>query len=147
MVAVANEVFDALLGTSTPLAGVPFDVPYFLGVTVAGDPEMTPRQPLAASPYAIRAGTADKGGSSADASLVLWQGTVLTNGGASNARDYVAEMPPLSGEVDVVSGAAYGLWVSVGSIAGNPNAVCYLARNSTVPDNVMFRYTPIKALF
>jgi len=361
MVALSNGVFAALLGTAASLAGVPFDVPYFLGVTVAGDAEMTRRQPLAASPYAIRAATADKlgaggtvagsqvagpiaasqlagviagatvpgsqvtgsiatatlpavqitgtlasanfaatqllpiaacassqypkwngsawacadapdslagtrtlgpcvwtgsavncsgtcqfssangsiscdsvavnnctsvtfgsgqacpssgacalscvdsitpkagftfadnlmgsrtitippGGSlgrlsvhirspvlvctfsaatafrvpvslylykggAADPSLILWQGTVLTNGGASGARDYVAEVPALAGEADVVPGATYSLWVSAGPISGNSSANCYLARSSSSPNNVILRYTPIKATF
>jgi len=37
----------------TPLTPA-FDQPYFVGITVGVDPEMTPLQPLAASPYAIR---------------------------------------------------------------------------------------------
>jgi hypothetical protein len=54
-VQVSNGSYSVLLGTVTPLT-VAFDVPYFLGVTVGADPEMTPRQPLASAPYAFKAG-------------------------------------------------------------------------------------------
>ena len=57
-VTVSNGIFNVLLGTSAALT-LPFDIPYFLGVTMGTDPEMTPRQPLAASPYAIRAASAE----------------------------------------------------------------------------------------
>lgn len=57
-VTVSNGIFNVLLGTS-PALTLPFDAQYFLGVTTGADPEMTPRQPLAASPYAIRAASAE----------------------------------------------------------------------------------------
>jgi hypothetical protein len=54
-VAVNNGVFNVLLGTATPIP-LPFDVQYYLGITVGTDPQMTPRQPLASAPYALKAG-------------------------------------------------------------------------------------------
>jgi len=57
-VTVSNGIFNVMLGTTTALI-LPFDVPYYLGVTVGTDAEMSPRRPLAASPYAIRAASAD----------------------------------------------------------------------------------------
>lgn len=57
-VVVTNGVFNVLLGSVATLT-LPFDVPYYLGVTPGADAEMTPRQALAASPYAIRAASAD----------------------------------------------------------------------------------------
>src|SRR5687768_6965021 len=50
-VSVTNGIFNFLIGSATPLL-LAFDVPYWLGVTVGPDAEMTPRQPLAASAYA-----------------------------------------------------------------------------------------------
>ncbi|MBK9608060.1 MAG: tail fiber domain-containing protein [Betaproteobacteria bacterium] len=38
---------------------MPFDQPYYLGIKVDSDDEMTPRQFVAASPYAIRSATTD----------------------------------------------------------------------------------------
>ncbi|MBK7471649.1 MAG: hypothetical protein IPI73_14575 [Betaproteobacteria bacterium] len=59
-VAVANGVFGVRIGAQPgqPLA-LPFDIPYWLGVTVEADAEMAPRQALAAAPYAIRAASAE----------------------------------------------------------------------------------------
>ena len=55
---VANGIFNAVLGSVTSLT-LPFDVPYWLTVAINSDGEMSPRQPLTASPYALRAATAD----------------------------------------------------------------------------------------
>jgi cysteine-rich repeat protein len=52
---VSGGVFNALLGTVTPIA-LPFNVPYFLGVKVGADAEMTPRPPVTSVPFALRAG-------------------------------------------------------------------------------------------
>ena len=52
-VVVSNGIFNVVLGSSTALA-LPFDNPYYLGITIGSDIEMTPRQSLAASPYALR---------------------------------------------------------------------------------------------
>jgi hypothetical protein len=58
-VPVTNGAFSALIGSLTPIpAGVLFDQPYYLGVTVGADDEMAPRQLLAASPYALRTDSA-----------------------------------------------------------------------------------------
>lgn len=50
---VTKGLFSALLGQATPLA-LPFDKPYWVEIQV-GSEIMTPRQPLVASPYALRA--------------------------------------------------------------------------------------------
>lgn len=57
-VTAANGVFTVVIGSVTPLV-LPFDIPYFLGVTVGADAEMTPRQPVSADAYALRAGGVD----------------------------------------------------------------------------------------
>lgn len=57
-VTVTNGVFNVAIGAVTPLP-LPFDVPYWLGVTVGADAEMTPRLPIAASAYAIRAASTE----------------------------------------------------------------------------------------
>lgn len=49
---VVNGGFSVLLGSVTPL-GLPFDAPYWLGIQVGADPELTPRVPLASAPYAL----------------------------------------------------------------------------------------------
>lgn len=51
-VTVKAGVFSVLLGSVTPLS-LAFDKPLWLGLQVGGDPEMTPRVPLASAPYAL----------------------------------------------------------------------------------------------
>ena len=57
-VTVANGRYSVILGSVTPLS-VPFDAPYYLGVKVGADQEMTPRQTLTSTGYAMRAVQAD----------------------------------------------------------------------------------------
>lgn len=49
---VASGVYGTLLGTVTPLE-IPFDRPYFLGVSVDGGAEISPRIRLTAAPYSL----------------------------------------------------------------------------------------------
>jgi len=51
-VAVSKGVFSAILGSATPL-NLPFDKPYWVGITVAQGTELTPRVALTASPYSL----------------------------------------------------------------------------------------------
>src|SRR5215831_2120761 len=51
-VAVAKGGFNVLLGGVTALT-LPFDVPYWLGISVNGGAELSPRVALASSPYSL----------------------------------------------------------------------------------------------
>ena len=51
-VPVVRGGFNVILGGTSPLA-LPFDVPYWLGVTIGAGSELSPRTALAASPYTI----------------------------------------------------------------------------------------------
>lgn len=51
-VPVTGGIFSVLLGSVTPLA-LAFDQPYWLAVSVDGGAELSPRTPLASSPYAL----------------------------------------------------------------------------------------------
>ena len=55
-VPLTNGVYSVTLGNNPaqPLT-LPFDVPYYLGVSVGTDPELIPRQPLTSAPYALSA--------------------------------------------------------------------------------------------
>ncbi|NOX37494.1 MAG: hypothetical protein GXO78_08150 [Calditrichaeota bacterium] len=53
-VPVKDGLFNVALGSVTPLV-LPFDQPYWLGITVGSGTEMSPRIPLAASPYSLNA--------------------------------------------------------------------------------------------
>jgi hypothetical protein len=84
-------------------------------------------------------------GGAGNTELVIWRGTIRTNGGASGARDYVPEMPSLEGEVTVQGGQSYSLWLSAGPIAGSTTANCYWSRSLTeTTDNLLIRFTPGK---
>jgi trimeric autotransporter adhesin len=76
-VTVANGTFNVAIGSVTPLA-LPFDVPYYLGITVGADPEMTPRQALLATPYAL--GAANAGGASFNGNITLAESTSASVG-------------------------------------------------------------------
>ena len=51
-VSVSKGAYSVVLGSTTPIE-LPFDTPYYLGVTVGADSEMTPRLALTSSPYAF----------------------------------------------------------------------------------------------
>jgi hypothetical protein len=57
-VSVEDGVFNAVLGSVTPLE-LSFSQPYWLGISVEGEAELSPRVELASAPYALRAAVAD----------------------------------------------------------------------------------------
>lgn len=57
-VEVVNGLTSTVLGRLVPL-DLPFDVPYWLGLTIVGQQEFAPRIPLSVSPYALRARIAE----------------------------------------------------------------------------------------
>jgi hypothetical protein len=70
----ANGIFSTQLGSVAPITA-PFDVPYWLGVKVAGDNEMA-LQALSSLPYALRAGVADAYGDGSIDSTMISDGAV-----------------------------------------------------------------------
>ena len=87
-VGVANGNFNAVIGSVSPIA-LAFDVPYWLTVAINSDPEMSPRQPLASSPYAFRASTLD--------SSATIDGAQVTGSVASAGSANIATMAMLAG--------------------------------------------------
>ncbi len=67
-----NGIYSVQLGSVTPITA-PFDVPYWLGVKVASDPEMA-LQPLSSTGYAFRAGVAESVASSGGSSATITAG-------------------------------------------------------------------------
>ncbi len=53
---VTNGVYSALLGSVNSLVGLNYDVSYWLGISIDGTDELSPRTKLTMSPYAIMAG-------------------------------------------------------------------------------------------
>lgn len=103
IVTVTNGIFDVAIGSVTPL-NLPFDIPYFLGVKVAGDSEMTPRRAVLASPYALQAAEALT--LAAAATVGGGQITGAISGGQITGAISTATLPPanLSGTVTVAKG-------------------------------------------
>ena len=59
-ISVVNGIFNAILGTVTPLE-LPFDEQYYLGIAVDDGSEFSPRIALTSSAYSFRAGSIDDG--------------------------------------------------------------------------------------
>lgn len=63
---VIRGVFNVIIGSQTPLPpSIAFDRAYFIGVSVGEGPELLPRSPMTAVPYALRAAIANDVSSSA----------------------------------------------------------------------------------
>ncbi len=92
-VAVTNGIFSTMLGDTTLLNVGNFNgQDLWLGITLSGDPQMTPRQPLAYVPYSIYAGNADKlDGSSASS----FASSSHNHSALPRAYGYVSEFDPL----------------------------------------------------
>ena len=95
-VVFVKGIFNVMIGSVTAIPNtIAFDKGYFLGVSVDGGIEMTPRTPLSAAPYAIHAGMADALSPTATGvvtsvnsqagaiTLVGGGGTTITNVGAA----------------------------------------------------------------
>ncbi|MDZ7338121.1 MAG: hypothetical protein ONB30_06260 [candidate division KSB1 bacterium] len=59
LVALSKGIFNVTLGSVVPLS-LPFDKPYWLGVTVGGGAELSPRIALTAAPYSLRSADAER---------------------------------------------------------------------------------------
>lgn len=53
-ISIRSGVFNVILGNLSPFR-IPFDQPYFLGIKVGQEPEMTPRVELTSTPYSLMA--------------------------------------------------------------------------------------------
>jgi hypothetical protein len=84
-VTVQGGVYSVILGEITPLT-LAFDKPYYLGIEVNGDGEMSPRQPLTSVPYALE-----------KYRPIIWSGSAITSGcptvGASGWYTYPTDGP------------------------------------------------------
>ena len=90
-VTAANGVFNVIIGSVTPIPGsVLFDQPYYLGVTVGTDAEMTPRQPVAASAYAIRAASAESLAATATVPATQISGTITSAMTGTGAAQFIS---------------------------------------------------------
>ncbi len=104
-VTVVRGLFNVILGRGTPISdAVAFDRAYFLGVSVDGGAELSPRAALTASPYALRAVVADGLSPNAAGAVRSLNGgagdmTLVGNGGTTVSR---------SGDVITISSSGGG---------------------------------------
>jgi hypothetical protein len=103
-VAVAKGEFSTILGNATALT-LAFDVPYYLGIAVGSDPEMTPRQPLASSAYAFRALSLDSGATLPGAVLTGSIPTATVPGTQVTGSITTATLPgsQVTGSIDIAT--------------------------------------------
>ena len=119
-VQVTQGRYSVVLGNGSPtpvLIDLPFDVPYYLGVKVGSDAEMTPRLPLTSTGYAMRAAAADS---------VVSSGTATITGG-TNGNVVIA--PGGTGTVDVSNARITN--------AANPTAATDVATKQYVDSKTM----------
>lgn len=69
-IATQKGIFSTQIGATKDL-NLPFDKPYYLGIQVGSDAEMTPRQRLTSSGYAFRAETAEMAARAEESSTAL----------------------------------------------------------------------------
>jgi hypothetical protein len=99
---VVNGIFDTTLGSITPLPPLPFDVPYWLTVQISPDlVEMSPRQQVTASAYAIRAANADALAPTATVAGAQITGTVSDQQLSSNVALLDAPSNTFTGTLNV----------------------------------------------
>jgi len=119
-----NGVFTAQLGSVNSLNSLPFDTTYYLGISVDGGSELTPRTRLTTTPYAQRAHSIDEGAVTASS---------LGQSGASNGEVLKwngTQWAPAADETGTVSSSGW-------SLSGN---------SGTTPDTDFLGTTDNKAL-
>lgn len=130
-VVVDEGHFSVELGSINPLApALAFDVPYFLGITVGSDPEMTPRLAFTSAGYAlnsVHAQNADHAGNSDHAGNADHAGNSDHAGNADHATNaQSADNAVHAQSCDLADVATLALTVANGSItaASLSSAMC-----------------------
>jgi len=138
VVAVAKGVFNVMLGSVVPLA-LPFDRPYWLGVTVGGGVELSPRIPLTSSGYSFRAASTESiGGITAGGDLTgTYPNPTLAANAVTTAKiaDGAVTQAKLAPGVSLPPGGAAG-----GDLAGmypNPTIAPGAVGTAKLADNAV----------
>lgn len=118
LVRVRGGVFNAILGSATPL-DLPFDRPYWLGVTVGTGSELTPRVPLTASAYSLGARTLPD---SAVTTAKIADGAVtpakISTAGASNGQALIFDGSRVVWQTPPSSAGDITAVLAVGGLSG-----------------------------
>ena len=118
-VTVADGVFNAKLGKIAPLNGLDFMDPYWLGISVEGDPELAPRVELATVPYAGHAGFADNAAHADDCSQTDSDWTFDGDNIYHDVGDVGIGISTMDAKLDVLTGDGLCADFSNGSGEGN----------------------------
>jgi hypothetical protein len=103
---VEDAIFNAILGSVTTL-NLPFDNPYWLGVSVDGGAELTPRVALTTAPYAFRTRYGDGDWEFSGSNIYRMTGNVGVGTASPSAR------------IDVSTGADRALELTSSGTASN----------------------------
>ncbi len=111
--------FNIALGSSTSLSSLGFNYPYYLEIQVAGDAQpMSPRQPLASVPYAMRAAMANQANQANQAVEALSATTAaVANSIANNTVNSSKIVDTSIVSADIADGAITSSKINDGSIA------------------------------
>jgi len=104
---VQKGIFSCLLGGVTNL-NLPFDKPYWLAIKVGSDEEMTPRQQITSSGYAIRAEIAENVASIPRGIITMWSGSINAIPEGWALCDGGNGTPDLRDRFIVCAGSSYG---------------------------------------
>lgn len=129
-VTVTDGIFSVNLGDANNI-GLPFDIPYYLGITVGTDNEMTPRQPLTAVGYAFRAQEADSIKDNAVTTTVITDDAVTTSKIADDAISEAKIAPGAVGSTAIANGAVGSSQIGDACIATGD-----LADNAVTADKI-----------
>jgi hypothetical protein len=127
-VATSAGLFNVVLGSYNFLT-LPFDQQYWLGVSVNGDAEMSPRQALTLAPYAFRAKSVEGPVSVTSSTSVSAIHASAGSGGSSPTINSVntGSGPAIAGQT---ASGPYAIQATNNSSTGNPYGVYAISSNS-----------------
>jgi hypothetical protein len=130
-VTVTDGEFSTNLGDTNPM-NLPFDIPYYLGITVGSDSEMTPRQPLTSVGYAFRAKEADSVKDNAVTTTVIADNAVTTDKIADDAISGEKIAPAAVTSTNIANGSVGSTQIADGTISNQD-----LADNTVTVDKII----------
>jgi hypothetical protein len=139
----ANGVYSVQLGSGTAFPADLFthDLLY-LGVKVGSDPEMSPRQQLTTTPYAIRAGTADSvTAANITGTLPVTIGGTGGTTAASARTNLVAAASGANSDIHSITGLTTPLSVAQGGTGSAVKNFADLTTNQTIGGTKTFSST------
>ena len=150
-VQVTNGLFSVMLGSTSPLTGIDFNQPLYLGVKIESDTEMTPRKILGAVPAAFVAGTSTYAVTSGTSSVAFSANTLSglasssflrsdTQNATSSSSTFLNVLQSGAGKIAEFFGAASQSVLSilsngnVGIGSSTPSATLAIQGTSTAPN-------------